>query len=375
MFIKILFSVLSLVFLSSCTNSASQGSIEKKPFGKTRDGQPVEIYTLVNKNGLSAEISNYGGIVRTLSVPDKSGQFLDIVAGYNTLEEYLNWSPHYGCIVGRFSNRIAGGKFSIDGKEYVLAQNNSGNNLHGGPKGFDKVVWKARDYISDSGPALELTYLSPDGDQGFPGNLSVKTVYTLTNDNELKVEYTATTDKKTVVNLTHHSYFNLSGPSNGDILDHIVTLNADKFTPVDKTGIPTGEFRSVSGTPFDFRKPHSLGKRINVNNDQLKKGAGYDHNWIVNGKKGELTLGATVYDPKSGRVMEVYSDKPGMQLYTGNFLEKDIGKDGKPYKRRYALCLEPQDFPDAPNKKNFPSTLLSPGETYSHTLIYKFSVR
>ena len=369
-------ALLSLIvtLLVSCSSS-SNGSITQSDYGKLPDGSKVSVFKLVNSNGVEASILDYGGIVTSLKVPDRVGNMADVVCGYNKLEDYLKWTPYYGCLVGRFGNRIANGKFSLDGKEYTLVQNNEVNCLHGGTVGFDKVIWKARAYVSKVGPALELKYLSKHMEEGFPGNLNVTATYYLTNDNELKLVYKATTDKKTVINLTHHSYFNLSGPSTGDILDHEVVINADHFLPVNEVHIPNGEIKSVAGTPFDFRKPHKIGARIGNNDLQLKRGTGYDHNWVVNKKGPGLTFAASAYDAKSGRLMEVFTDKPGIQLYTGNFLEKDIGKEGKPYKFRYAFCMEPQDFPDAPNHKNFPSSVLNPGETYEHTIIYRFSAK
>ncbi|MCH2205266.1 MAG: galactose mutarotase [Lentisphaerales bacterium] len=337
----------------------------------------MNLYTLKNSNGLEAKITDYGGIVTSLSVPDTNGALEDVVAGYNNLEYYVEANPYFGCLVGRFGNRIAKGKFSIDGKEYILAQNNGENNLHGGLKGFDKVLWSAVEKQTSEGPSLELTYTSKDGEEGFPGNLQVKAIYTLTKANELKLAFTATTDKKTHVNLTHHSYFNLAGPESGNIYDHEVMINADKFTPVDETLIPTGELKAVKGTPFDFTQPKKIGARINSNDQQLKYGLGYDHNWVINDtSSNELNFMARVTEPTTGRVMEVYSDKPGMQFYLGNFLDSsNIGKGGKAYKHRYAFCMEPQSFPDSPNQPTFPSTLLSPGEVYNHTIIYKFSVK
>lgn len=366
---------LLILLLSSCSSRQFSGKIIVDDFGKTKEGLSVKLYTLKNTNGLEAKITNYGGIVTSLSVPDKNGKMEDIVAGYNNLEDYVKASPYFGCLVGRYGNRIAKGKFKIDGKEYTLARNNGENNLHGGLKGFDKVVWNAKEKQTPEGAALELTYISKDGEEGFPGNLKVKAVYTLTNANELKLVFNATTDQKTHVNLTHHSYFNLAGPENGNIYDHEVMINADKFTPVDQTLIPTGELKAVKGTPFDFTQPQKIGARIDSNDQQLKFGLGYYHNWVINSSsKSAVNFMAKVTEPTTGRIMKVYSDKPGMQFYSGNFLDSsNIGKEGKPYKHRYAFCMEPQGFPDTPNQPSFPSTLLKPGETYTHTIIYKFS--
>jgi len=307
-------------------------------------------------------------------VPDKNGKLGDVVLGYDNLDGYLKSSPYFGCLVGRYGNRIAKGKFTLDGQIYTLATNNGPNSLHGGIKGFDKVVWSAKPMVTPLGPALELKYVSKDGEEGYPGNLSVTAVYTLTEDNALRLDYTATTDKDTVLNLTHHSYFNLRG--HGDNLDHVVQINADKFTPVDSTLIPTGELKPVDGTPFDFRKPTPIGARVNADDEQIKFGGGYDHNWVINKQPGELALQATVYEPETGRVLKVWSTEPGLQFYGGNFLDGSItGKGGWVYQYRNAFCMEPQHFPDSPNHPNFPSVVLKPGQTYKNTIIYKFSTR
>ena len=351
-------------------------NIKKQAFGKKADGTPVDLYTLINSNGLEAKITNYGGIVVSLIVPDRNGKPADVVLGYNTFEKYIRHNPHFGCIVGRYGNRIAKGKFTLNGIEYNLAQNDNENHLHGGIKGFDKVIWKAQEIIDDDGLGVKLIYLSKDGEEGYPGNLSVTVLYTLTNENELKIEYSATTDKVTVVNLTHHSYFNLAGAGSGDILGHEMMIQADKFTPVDATLIPTGELRSVRSTPMDFTRPMPIGSRIEQVYKQLVFGGGYDHNWVLNNHDGSLRLAARVYEPKSGRVMEVYTTEPGIQFYTGNFLDGTItGKQGKVYHKRNGFCLETQHFPDSPNKPNFPSTVLKPGVTYTQTTIYKFSAK
>ena len=307
-------------------------------------------------------------------MPDRNGQFGDVVLGYDNLADYIKDSPYFGALIGRYGNRIAKGKFTLDGKEYTLAVNNGPNALHGGLKGFDKVVWEPRILASPEGPSLELRYMSKDGEEGYPGNLSVTAVYTLTDDNALKLEYTATTDKDTVVNLTQHSYFNLAGK--GDILNHQVMIPADKFTPVDSTLIPTGELKPVDGTPFDFRTPTAIGARIGQDDEQLKFGNGYDHNWVINKPMGQLGLMARVYEPTTGRVLEVWSTEPGLQFYSGNFLDGKItGKGGWVYQFRNGFCMEPQHYPDSPNQPNFPSVVLKPGQVYRNTIIYKFSVQ
>jgi aldose 1-epimerase len=329
---------------------------------------------LRNANGCEARIITYGGIVVSLKVPDKNGKFGDVVLGYDKLDDYVKNNPFFGALVGRYGNRIAAGKFTLDGKEYTLAQNNAPNNLHGGPVGFDKKVWKATTLLTADGPALKLACLSKDGDQGFPGNLNVTATYTLTVDNGLRLDYTATTDKATLCNLTQHSYFNLAGK--GDILNDLVYINADKFTPVDSTLIPTGELKPVEGTPFDFRKPTAVGARINADNEQIKFGHGYDHNWVVNKPPGKLGLVARVTEPTTGRVMEVLSTEPGVQFYTGNFLDGSItGKGGQVYQRRSGLCFEPQHYPDSPNHPQFPSAELKPGQNYQNTILYRFLVQ
>jgi len=319
----------------------------------------------------------YGGIMQSLIVPDKDGNLGDIVLGYDTLDGYLTNSPYFGALIGRYGNRIGGGRFTLEGETYTLPQNDHGNTLHGGLKGFDKVVWKVVSAeVGPDGPQLTLNYLSPDGDQGFPGNLNVTATYTVTEDNSLKLQYTATTDKPTVVNLTHHSYFNLAGQGKGDVLGHIVYINADQTTPVDSKLITTGAFADVAGTPFDFRTPTTIGARINDPDPVLQYGPGYDHNWVIHKPMGEFGLMARVIAPSSGRIMEVWSDQPGLQFYAGNFLDGTIiGKGGKVYQHRGAFCMEPQHYPDSPNKPNFPSVELKPGESYENTIEYKFSVQ
>ncbi len=348
--------------------------MNKQVFGKTADGQQVDLYTLKNKNGIEAAVMNYGAILVSLKTPDRAGKLEDVTLGFDSLDGYLKPNPYFGAVIGRYGNRIGGASFKLNGVAYKLPANNGPNTLHGGLKGFDKVVWLAKDVSDAQGPRLELTYLSKDGDEGFPGNLSATVVYTLTDSNELRIDYSATTDKDTVVNLTNHSYWNLTGPSGTDILGHELTLYADRFTPVDKNLIPTGKLASVEGTPFDFRKPMVIGARINQPDEQIKFGGGYDHNFVLNSGGGALAPAAKVYDPKSGRVMDVLTTEPGIQFYTGNFLDGTLtGKGGKVYSIRTGLCLETQHFPDSPNKPEFPSTTLKPGGKYQSTTVYRFS--
>lgn len=334
----------------------------------------MEIFTLRNVNGLEARITNYGGIVVSLKTPDKSGKFDDIVLGYDSLDEYIKRNPYFGALVGRYGNRIAKGKFSLNGKTYSLAQNNGAkNHLHGGQKGFDKVVWTPKPDNTSNGPALQLRYLSKDGEEGYPGNLSVTAVYTLTNDNALRLDFEATTDKDTICNLTHHSYFNFR-PGN-DVLDYIVQINAEEFTAINADMIPTGELRSVGSTPLDFRKPTPIGVGINSTDEQIQFAGGYDHNLVFKKPVGHLASVARVTDKFSGRCMEVFTTEPAMQFYSGNFLDGTIvGKGGEQYHRQHAFCMEPQHFPDSPNHPQFPSVVLKPGQVYKNTISYKFSV-
>jgi aldose 1-epimerase len=352
-----------------------QGTTSKSSFGKTPDGQDVDLYLLTNKNGMEAAISTYGGTVVSLKVPDRGGKFADVVLGYDSVDGYVADKVFFGATIGRYGNRIAHAQFSLDGKTYTLAKNNGENTLHGGVKGFNKVLWTAKEVPSKAGQALELTYLSKDGEEGFPGNLNVRVVFTLTDTNELKIEYSATTDKDTVVNLTNHSYFNLAGQGTGDILGHQLMLVADKFTPVDSGLIPTGELRSVEGTPFDFRKSTAIGARINQDDEQLKLGKGYDHNFVLRRPAAPaMSLAARVAEPMSGRVLEVWTTEPGIQFYTGNFLDGSAhGKGGQAYGLHAGFCLETQHFPDSPNQPKFPSVVLKPGARYHTTTIYKFS--
>jgi aldose 1-epimerase len=357
----------------SCCCSGSSCKVAKEPFGKTLDGKPVDIYTLSNTNGVEARICNYGGIVVSLKCPDKDGHIGDVVLGYDNLDGYLTNSPYFGAMIGRYGNRIAKGHFTLDGVTYTLAVNNGPNALHGGLKGFDKKVWAARVLPCDDGPSLELTYTSKDGEEGYPGTLKVTAVYTLLSDNGLRLEYTATTDKDTVLNLTQHSYFNLAGK--GDVLGHKVFIDADKFTPVDETLIPTAEIRDVAGTPFDFRKSTAIGDRIGQDDKQLKYGNGYDHNYVLKHKMGHLDIIARVTEPTTGRVLEVLSTEPGLQFYSGNFLDgSNVGKGGQVYQFRNAFCMEPQHYPDSPNQSGFPPVVLRPGQVYHNTIIFRLSV-
>ncbi len=352
--------------------STSQGSVERMDFGKTAEGTPVELYVLTNGK-MTAKVMSYGAILTELLVPDRNGKIGDVVLGFDNLAAYLAGHPHFGATTGRVANRIAKGQFTLDGKEYKLAVNNGPNSLHGGLKGFDKKVWKAEDASGPAGPAVKLTYTSPDGEEGYPGNLTATVTYTVTADQELKIDYTAVTDKATPVNLTNHSYFNLGGPEAGDILGHELTLLAEEFTPADETLIPTGKLAPVKGTPLDFTTPTPIGARL----DQLKGDPlGYDHNYVLRGDGKTPALGARVFDPGSGRVLEMFTTEPGVQLYTANFLDgKLTGKGGVAYKKHHAFCLEAQHFPDSVHHDNFPSTILRPGEKYMQTTIYKFSTR
>ncbi len=374
--------ILGTLFLA-CGNANQQNqsaatdttmTIAKTTFGQLPDGQTADHYTLRNKNGMEVKITNYGGLITHLNVPDKSGAFGDVVLGYDTLGGYLKASPFFGALVGRYGNRIGKAKFTLDGQTYTLAANNGPNSLHGGLKGFDKVIWKTE--VLNGENALKLTYVSKDGEEGFPGNLNTEVIYRLTDDNALEIEYKATTDKPTIVNLTNHSYFNLSG-GKGDVLNHEVSINADNFIPVDKTLIPIGEVRPVKGTVFDFTKPKAIGAGINDPKDeQIKLGGGYDHCWVVNGSKDSLRLAATAYEPTSGRFMEVFTTEPAVQFYTGNFLNGSItGKNGVVYGKRSGFCFETEHYPDSPNQPSFPSVVLRPGETYKTKTVYKFSAK
>lgn len=362
---------LSLVMLASCsarTTANNSNTAMKTTWGTTPDGKTVELYTLKNSKGAEARIMTYGGVVVSLKVPDRTGALGDVVAGLDTFQDYLKPPPYFGAIIGRYGNRIGNARFSLDGVDYKLDKNDGENSLHGGARGFDKRLWQVS---SVSPQSLELKYRSADGEEGYPGNLNATVKYTLTDANELRIDYSATTDKDTVVNLTNHSYFNLAG--DGDILAHEVIINADRFTPIDKGLIPTGELKDVAGTPFDFRTATAIGKRIEQKDQQLIFAGGYDHNWVLNRTGSDLEMAAKVTDPKSGRVMEVFTTEPGLQFYTGNFLDGTLKGKGRTYTRRSAFCMETQHFPDSPNKPSFPSTVLKPGSIYQSTTVYRFS--
>ncbi len=373
----------SIVLLGASVSvlcAAPAGSTDAKSFGKLPDGRETHIYTLENKNGFRAEISDFGGVVVRLLVPDKSGKLADVALGFDNAAQYLKESPFFGALIGRYGNRIAFGKFTLDGKTYQLATNNSPGgipcSLHGGNVGFDKVLWEAHPTKAHGNPALHLKYVSHDGEEGYPGTLTVDVTYSVNDKNELRIDYKATTDKDTPVNLTNHTYFNLHGEGEGTILDHVLTMKAAKTTPVNAGLIPTGEIVPVAGTPLDFTTPHTIGERIDAPNEQLKFGGGYDHNWVLDNQDGKLALAATLYDPTSGRFMEVLTTEPGLQFYSGNFLDGTLtGKSGKKYVFRSGLCLETQHYPDSPNHPNFPSTILHPGQTLKSTTIYRFSTK
>jgi aldose 1-epimerase len=351
-----------------------KGSMESQLFGKTKDGTAVEQYTLKNSRGMTAKIITYGGIITELHVPDRGGKLDDVVLGFDNLDAYLKGHPYFGAITGRVANRIAKGRFTLDGKEYKLATNNGPNALHGGLQGFDKKVWKAEPVKGGDGPGLKLSYVSPDGEEGYPGNLTTTVTYTLTDNNELRIDYQATTDKATPVNLTNHSYFNLTGAKSGsDVLGHVVMLNADRYTPVDATLIPTGKIEPVKGTPLDFTTPRPIGAHIKeIKADPV----GYDHNFVLNGGGGTRAPAARVIEPKTGRVLEMSTTEPGVQFYTGNFLDGTLtGKGGVVYKQYQGFCLEAHHFPDAVHHPNFPSVILRPGQTYTQTTVYKFSTK
>jgi aldose 1-epimerase len=359
--------VLSLVFAAGI-----RADVTAADFGMARGGSSVSLFTITNKTGSAVRIMTYGATVVSLKVPDRTGQIGDIVLGFDSIRGYLRNDPYFGAIVGRYANRIGGAIFSLDGIQYKITANDRGNTLHGGRRGFDKVVWTGAKVDDET---VEFTYLSKDGEEGFPGNLTAHVRYSLSDANELKIDYSATTDKDTVVNLANHSYFNLAGAGNGDVLNHELMIDADQYTPVDALSIPTGELADVAGTPFDFRQAHKIGERVGDDNEQLHFGNGYDHNFVLNKKDG-LRLAATVYEPTTGRVMEIMTTEPGLQFYSSNWLDGSItGKDRKRYLRHGAFCLEPQHFPDSPNHPQFPSTELKAGETYHSTSVYKFSTR
>ena len=373
-----LFTVLLLaLFFNSCTKICKKMptlTVEKNQFGKTIDGTDVDQYILSNNKGMEIGIITYGGVITSWTSADKNGEYKDVVLGYNTLAEYEAKTPYFGALIGRYGNRISGGKFKLDDQEYTLAANNGVNHLHGGLKGFDKVVWDAKAIVNDSSVSLELSYLSKDMEEGYPGNLETKVTYTLNNEDELSVSYEATTDKPTIVNLTQHSYFNLTADFNQDILNHDIVINADSFLPVDTLLIPTGEFKDVAETPFDFRKPKTIGKHINQENTQLENGMGYDHTWVLNGQDKGLRFVASAYEPVSGRLLEVYSDEPGIQFYSGNFLDGTLpNKSNGTYQHRTGFCLETQHYPNSPNQENFPSVQLNPGDKYESTTVFSLT--
>ena len=359
---------------SSAASAAAKRGVTKAAFGKTPDGEAVDIFTLVNKHGLKAKVMTYGALLAELHVPDRNGRFADVVLGFDRLDGYLKGHPYFGTTTGRYANRIAKGQFTLDGKTYTLAKNNGPNHLHGGIKGFDKRVWKAVALDTDKGPSVIFSYLSLDGEEGYPGNLLCTVVYTLTDDDELRIDYEATTDKATVVNLTNHAYFNLAGAGEGDILGLELTLNASRFTPVDDTSIPTGEIKAVAGGPMDFTKPKLVSKDFAA---MTGTPGGYDHNFVIDqAKPGALTFAARVRHPASGRAMEISTTEPGIQFYTGNYLDGTVtGKGGVAYKKNFGLCLETQHFPDSPNRPGFPTVVLRPGQKYTHTTVHRFTAR
>jgi aldose 1-epimerase len=360
---------------TSVTVTARKATVVSSAFGRTADGAQIDLFTLTNVNGVEVRAMSYGATIVSLRVPDRSGQLGDVVLGFDTFDEYVaKKPPYFGAIVGRYGNRIAKGRFTLDGKAYQLATNNGPNHLHGGVKGFDKLVWNSEPFERDGNVGVAYTVTSPDGDEGYPGTLNARVTYMLSATNELTVDYEATTDKATPINLTQHSYFNLAGEGSGDILGHVLTLDADRYTPVDAGLIPTGEMATVDGTPFDFRKPTAIGARIDADHQQLQYGKGYDHNWVLNGDSG-LRHAARLVDPKSGRTLDVSTTEPGLQFYAGNFLDGTIaGKSGHVYQRRGGLCLETQHFPDSPNHANFPSAILRPGQRYQSRTVFTFSV-
>jgi len=375
LYLKLVIIILPLIIIG-CNNKKVETMIEKSLYGKLPDGREVYQFTLKNNSGMKVNIINYGAIVTSIIVPDKNGKLEDVTLGYDSLSGYINDNSYQGAIVGRYGNRIGKGKFKLDDKEYQLTINDGENHLHGGKFGFNKVLWNAEIVSGLSEPAIKLTYISPDGEEGYPGNVIISVTYTLTNKNELRIDYKGTTDKPTILNPTHHSYFNLSGNPLNTILDHQLTIEADTFTPVDKGLITTGEIKSVDKTPMDFRTPFAIGARINDNFEQLTFGKGYDHNWVLRNYNGQLRKAVELYEPVSGRLMTVFTDQPGMQFYSGNFLDGSIkGKNGINYQYRTGLCLEAQCFPDSPNKPEFPSVTLRPGQEYKQTTIYQFSTR
>ncbi|PTX90835.1 aldose epimerase family protein [Opitutus sp. ER46] len=374
-------SALALTASIAVLSAPACSAANVKSFGKLPDGREAHLYTLQNASGFRADISDFGGIVVSLYVADKNGKLADVSLGFDNAADYLlKKAPYFGALIGRYGNRIAHGKFTLDGQTYSLPLNDKPGNipcsLHGGDVGFDKVLWTAKPATIEGNPALVLTYVSKDGEMGYPGTLTVEVTYSVTPKNELRIDYKATTDKATPVNLTNHTYFNLKGEGNGSILDHVLMMKAAKTTPVNAGLIPTGEIVPVAGTPLDFTTPHAIGERINVPNEQLKFGGGYDHNWVLDNQSGKLELVATLHEPASGRFMEVFTTEPGLQFYCGNFLDGTlVGKSGKAYGHRSGLCLETQHYPDSPNQPSFPSTILRPGETLKSTTLYRFSAK
>lgn len=365
-------SVLFSVFTIFCMISEAKPTIKKESFGITPAGK-VHIFTLTNSAKTEVKITNYGGRIVSIKTADKNGKFDDVALGYDTIDQYLNDNFFFGGIIGRYANRIAKGKFSLNGKEYSLATNNGENHLHGGTKGFDTKIWQAKSSTSQSRAKLALTYLSKDGEENYPGNLSLTVIYTLTENNEIRIDYSAKTDQDTIINLTNHAYFNLAG--RGTILNHQLQINSDKFTPTDSGSIPTGTLSEVKNTPFDFNQPTAIGARINHENEQLKFGKGYDHNWVLRKDSDDLCVAAKMFEPISGRILEILTTEPGIQFYSGNFLDNVKGLNGKTYQKREGFCLEAQHFPDSPNNLNFPTTVLRKGQTYKQTTIYRFSVK
>jgi aldose 1-epimerase len=353
--------------------TSASASVESAPFGTLPDGDPVERFTLRNSNGLEVVAITYGGIITSLRTPDRNREMADVVLGFDTVEPYLAGTPYFGSIIGRYGNRIAEGRFELDGASYPLATNDGSNHLHGGDVGFDKVVWDAEPFENDSGVGVIFRRTSPDGEEGYPGNLDVQVTYTLTEQDELIFDYRAVTDRPTPVNLTQHSYFNLAGEGSGDILGHELQILASGYTPVDATLIPTGSVEPVEGTPFDFREPQAIGARIEADHEQIARGPGYDHNWVLDRQGDGLQLAARVVEPTTGRVMEVFTEEPGLQFYAGNFLDGSlVGKSGGAYGLRSGFCLETQHFPDSPNQSAFPSTTLRPGEEYRTRTVLRF---
>jgi len=368
--------LVSLTMANGCAQAqAPKAGVESAAFGTTADGKAIEIFTLRNAKGVEARVMNYGGIIVSLKTPDRAGKLDDIVLGFDSLAPYLKGTPYFGAIIGRYGNRIGHARFALDGKTYELAKNDGPNHLHGGVRGFDKVVWAAEPFERATERGLVLKYTSPDGEEGYPGTVAATVTYTLNDANELAVDYAATTDKPTPVNLTQHSYFNLAGAGSGDILGHQLMIAASNVTPVDSTLIPTGLLAPVAGTPFDFRTPTAIGARINVADVQLKNGKGYDHNWVLDRKGAGLELAAKVTEPTSGRTLEVRTTEPGLQFYSGNFLDGTIkGKGGRVYGHRSGFCLETQHYPDSPNQPSFPSTILRPGQEYRTHTVFAFGV-